>query len=76
MKPLSQMTREELWALDDSKIDELVQKHKAFVIGVDTASGKLWIPKTKGELIMCLEQRRLSLQQSAADARRDTQQER
>lgn len=63
MKPLSQMTREELWALDENDVYELIHAH-----------GMRLPPKmrTVDNYLECLEDLRLELQQSAADAGRDT----
>jgi len=74
MKPLSQMTREELWALDESEIIELAHTHD-----VDTTTMG-YDPKRLCSLIISrpvsyirndLEQLRLELQKDNADSRQD-----
>ena len=69
MKPLSQMTHEELWALDESEIEQLWESNKYSV-------KRLTIIETVEDVRNCLDQLRLELQQSAAEARHDTQKER
>lgn len=66
MKPLSQMTRDELWALDNEQLEELWERYKYQV--------KLkWHPIANiGNIRDALDTLRLELQQSAADAGRDT----
>lgn len=69
MKPLSQMTRDELWALYESEIEQLWESNKYRV-------KRLTIIETVEDVRNCLDQLRLELQQSAAEARHDTQNER
>ena len=62
---LGDMTRDQLWALDMQETRELYVKY----IGGEPIL-------TYDVMLNFLEQLRLELQQDAADARRDTQQER
>lgn len=69
MKPLSQMTGDELLALDESEIEQLWESNKYRV-------KRLTIIETVEDVRNCLDHIRLELQQSAAEARHDTQNER
>jgi hypothetical protein len=70
MKPLSEMTREELFHLEDEEIEALTKAHKVpwfFVTGIDPVS-KLQIHKARswGSVICQLDRLRLELQQDKA----------
>ncbi len=64
MKPLSQMTRDELWALDEKQVIDLALTHRlrVYMQGIQI---------DKEDLLEDLEELRLELQQDSADSRQD-----
>jgi hypothetical protein len=71
MKPLSQMTREELYALDDEHLSDLLTTHAdtLYIMTTILVNGRESVREF-------LDERRLELQQSAAESRHDSQQDR
>lgn len=76
MKPLAQMTREELWSLDNQEVIDLEDEY-----------GKKICPKIQSEIDYAIAKQfafrkknldtlRLELQQDAADARRESLEDR
>lgn len=74
---LSEMTREQLWALDDRRVRELCLKHGIATVTI-WSSSKTGNPRPLGKeyLLSILEQHRLELQQTAAESRQDSTNER
>lgn len=66
---LATMTRKELWALDDSQIQELTMKHLGFSIFEAVSYGR-------NDSLEALQEKRLELQQSAAEHEKDTREDR
>lgn len=76
MKPLSQMTREELWALDGTSILELAKLHKIDTTFMEYDRKRMCNFVASRPLCFVrqdLDELRIELQQSAAEARHDTQ---
>lgn len=74
MKPLAQMTREELWALEGNAIYELAELNDIDI--VFEGYSKFPTIKSQERLRGELDTLRLELQQDAAEARNDSNQDR
>ena len=66
---LATMTRKELWALDDSQIQELTMKYLGFSIFEVVSYGR-------NDSLEALHEKHLELQQSAAEHEHDRRQDR
>ena len=80
MKPLAQMTKDELWACDDESIEELRKEKKIpafWVTGFDPLNNmKIYKALSVDDILIQLDTRRLELQQAAAESRHDSMQDR
>lgn len=78
MKPLSQMTREELWALDNSEIFELAHDHNIPLVckGITSGGKTIDMQRTFVDIVQSLDILRIELQQAAAEHEKDTREDR